>query len=344
VIIYDGTLARGDSFAVGGLDKVITSRVRGLFQPKPLDEIRDPQDKFMPVRQVFAAAGIKIAAPGLGGAVAGGPLWVIGDESEAQELWREMQREMEQIRVRADINGVVLKADTLGSLEALERQLKERGIAIRRADIGDVSRRDVVEAGTVAKSDPLLAAVLAFNVKVLPDAAQEAETQEVSILQESVIYKLMETYESWSEQRREEIRAKRLENFIRPGKFALKLGFVFRRSHPAIVGVDVLGGIIKPKYPVMRKDGHRVGVIHEIQRERKTVPQAKLGDELAVSIEGAIVDRHIKEGDVLYVDVPRDHVIALKTELKDLLTGDELAVLDEIIAIKQREDSTYGMM
>jgi len=94
----------------------------------------------------------------------------------------------------------------------------------------------------------------------------------------------------------------------------------------------------------MRKDGRRVGIIREIQRERKTVPEAKLGDELAVSIEGAIVDRHIKEGDVLYVDIPRDHVIALKTELKDLLSGDELAVMDEIIAIKQREDPNYGVM
>jgi len=344
VIIYDGTLARGDSFAVGGLDRVITSRVRGLFQPKPLDEIRDPQDKFRPVERVSAAAGVKVAAPGLEGAVAGGPVWAIRDESEAQELWLEMQREMERVRVQADINGVVLKADALGSLEAIEGQLRERGIAIRRADIGDVSRRDVVETGTVAKSDPLLAAVLAFNVKVLPDAALEAEIQGVPIIQENVIYKLMETYEDWSKQKREEIRAKSLENFIRPGKFALKLGFVFRRSHPAIVGVDVLGGVIRPKYPVMRKDGRRVGIIREIQRERKTVPEAKLGDELAVSIEGAIVDRHIKEGDVLYVDIPRDHVIALKTDLKDLLSGDELAVMDEIIAIKQREDPNYGVM
>jgi len=344
VIIYDGTLARGDSFAVGGLDRVITSRVRGLFQPKPLDEIRDPQDKFRPVERVSAAAGVKVAAPGLEGAVAGGPVWAIRDESEAQELWLEMQREMERVRVQADINGVVLKADALGSLEAIEGQLRERGIAIRRADIGDVSRRDVVETGTVAKSDPLLAAVLAFNVKVLPDAALEAEIQDIPIIQENVIYKLMETYENWSKQKREEIRAKSLENFIRPGKFALKLGFVFRRSHPAIVGVDVLGGVIKPKYPVMRKDGRRVGIIREIQRERKTVPEAKLGDELAVSIEGAIVDRHIKEGDVLYVDIPRDHVIALKTDLKDLLSGDELAVMDEIIAIKQREDPNYGVM
>lgn len=344
VIIYDGTLAKGDRFAVGGLDKVITSRVRALLQPKPLDEIRDPQDKFRPVDRVFAAAGVKVAAPNLEGTVAGGPLWAIEDESEAERLWQELQREIERIRVRADINGVVLKADALGSLEAIEGQLKERGITIRRADIGDVSRRDVVEAATVAKSDPLLAAVLAFNVKVLPDAAQEAKLQGIPILEENVIYKLMESFEDWNKQKREEIRAKRLESFIRPGKFALKPGFVFRHSHPAIVGVDVLGGIIKPKYPVMRKDGRRVGIIRELQRERKTLHEARLGEELAVSIEGAIVDRHIKEGEVLYVDVPRDHAIVLKTELKDLLSGDELAVMDEIIAIKQREDPTYGVM
>ncbi len=344
VILYDGTLTKGDSFAVGGLDRVITSKVRALFQPKPLDEIRDPEDKFKSVGRVLAAAGVKVAAPGLEGVVAGSSLWVIKDESEAEKLWQELQREMERIRISADVNGIVLKADALGSLEALEGQLRERGVPIRRADVGDVSRRDVVEASTVAKSDPLLAAVLAFNVEVLPDAQAEAERQEIPILQDRVIYKLMEAYEKWSEAKREEVRAERLEAFIRPGKFALKPGYVFRRSHPAIIGVDVLGGILKPRYPLMRKDGRKAGVIHELQREKKTIPEAKRGDEVAVSIEGVIVDRHIKEGETLYVDVPRDHVLALRTELSDLLSGDELAVLDEIIAIKQKKDPTYGVM
>jgi translation initiation factor 5B len=344
VIIYDGTLSKGDSFAVGGLDQVITSKVRALFQPRPLDEIRDPEDKFKSVNRVVAAAGVKVAAPGLEDTVAGSPLWVIKDESEARRLWEELQREMERIRISVDVNGVVLKADALGSLEALEGQLRERGVPIRRADVGDVSRRDVVEAVTVAESDPLLGVVLAFNVEVLPDAQTEAKQRGVPILQDQVIYKLMEAYEKWSETKREEVRAERLEAFIRPGKFALKPGYVFRRSHPAIVGVDVLGGILKPRYPLMRKDGRKAGVIHELQREKKTIPEAKRGDEVAVSIEGVIVDRHIKEGETLYVDVPRDHVLALRTELRDLLSGDELAVLDEIIAIKQKKDPTYGVM
>ncbi len=344
VIVYDGTFAKGNTFAVGGLDKVITSKVRALLQPKPLDEIRDPEDKFKPVERVSAAAGVKVAAPNLEGVVAGAPLWAIKDTSEAEKLWQELQQEMERIRISTDVNGVVLKADALGSLEALEGQLKAKDIPIRRADIGDVSRRDVVEAVSVVKSDPLLGVVLAFNVKVLPDAQTEAEREGVPVLHDEIIYKLLENYEDWTKQKREEIRAKRLEVYIRPGKFALKPGYIFRRSHPAIVGIDVLGGVLRPKYPLMRRDGRSVGTIRELQKEKRSVQEAKLGDELAISIEGGVVGRNVQEGDVLYTDVPREHVIALKRDLRGLLSGDELAVLDEIIAIKQREDPTYGVM
>lgn len=344
VIVYDGTLAKGDLFAVGGLDKVITSKVRALLQPKPLDEIRDPEERFRPVEKVYAAAGVKVAAPGLEGVVAGAPLLVVRDIMEAEKLWQEMQQELERVRISADVSGVVLKADALGSLEALEGQLKVKNIPIRRADVGDVSRRDVVEAVSVRNSDPLLGVVLAFNVKVLQDAQSEAEREKVPIVQENIIYRLLEQYEDWAKKKREEVRAEKLEVYVRPAKFVLKPGYVFRRSDPAIVGVDVLGGILRPKAPLMGKDGKPVGTVKEIQKDKKSVQEAKLGDELAVSIDGPMVGRHIQEGDVLYTDVPRDHVIALKRDLRDLLSGDELAVLDEIIAIKQREDSTYGVM
>jgi len=344
VIIYDGTISKGDDFVAGGLDKVVTSRVRALLQPKPLDEIRDPQDRFRSVERVFAAAGVKVAAPGLEGVIAGAPLWVVKDEADVEKFKQELLKEVERVRIAADVSGVILKADALGSLEALETQFREKGVAIQKADIGDVSRRDVIEAATVAKTDPLLGVVLAFNVKVLQDAQDEAHAQQVSVLQENVIYRLIENYERWSKERREKVRAQRLEGFTRPGKFVIKPGYVFRRSHPAIVGADMLGGVIKPKYPVMRRDGRQIGIIHEIQREKKGIQEARLGDEVAVSIEGAIVDRHVREGDTLYVDIPRDHVLALKGELKDLLSGDELAVMNEIITIKQKQDPTYGVM
>jgi translation initiation factor 5B len=344
VILYDGTLAKGDSFAVGGLDRVITSKARAIFKPKPLDEIRDPEDRFKSVARVHAAAGIKIAAPGLEGVVAGSPFLVIKEVSEAERVWREMQEELERVRVSTDISGIVLKADAIGSLEAIEGQLRVRQTPIRLADVGDVSKRDIVEAATVAKSDPMLGVVLAFGVGVLPDARAAAHREGVSIIEDRVIYRLIESYEEWVKTKREEIRAKRLEGYVRPAKVALKPGYVFRRSQPAIVGVDVLGGVLRPKVPLIRSDGRPIGVVREIQKEKKSVHKAKLGDELAISIEGGVVGRNLREGDVLYTDIPRDHVLALKRELRDLLSGDEMAVLDEIILIKRREDSTYGIM
>jgi translation initiation factor 5B len=344
VILYDGTLTKGENFAVGGLDRVITSRVRAILKPKPLDEIRDPEERFKPVGRVHAAAGIKIAAPNLEGVVAGAPFLAIKGPSEAERVWQEMQEELERVRIHADVSGVVLKADALGSLEAIEGQLRARQTPIRLADIGDVSKRDVVEAATVAKSDPLLGVVLAFGVKVLPDARIMAQRENVRIVEDKVIYRLIESYEDWAKTKREEIKAKRLEGYVRPAKVALKPGYVFRRSQPAIVGVDVLGGVLRPKAPLIRGDGRPIGTVREIQKEKKPVEKAKLGNELAISIEGGVVGRNIHEGDVLYTDIPRDHVLALKRELKDLLSGDELAVLDEIILIKQREDPTYGVM
>jgi translation initiation factor 5B len=155
---------------------------------------------------------------------------------------------------------------------------------------------------------------------------------------------LVERYEEWVNAKRGEVRAKRLEGYVRPAKVAIKQGYVFRRSHPAIVGADILGGVLRSRATLMRKDGKPIGEVKEIQKDKKSLSEAKIGDELAISIDGGVVGRNFEEGDVVYTDVPRDHALFLKRDLRDLLTGDELAVLDEIIAIKQREDSTYGVM
>ncbi len=344
LILYDGKLSVGDSFAVVGREGVRVSKVRAILKPRPLDEIRDPEDRFQRVKSVAAASGVRISAPQLEGVVAGAPFRVIRDPSEAQKFWEEVEEEMKRVRIASDINGVVLKADTLGSLEALEGQLRGRGVPIRKADVGEVSKRDVVEASTVSQSDPLLGVVLAFNVSILPDAWEEASRSGVSILSGKVIYELLEEFDRWREEKQREVREKKLEGVIRPAKFSLKPGYVFRRSEPAIVGISVLGGVLRPKYPVMRKDGKPVGRIREMQQEKKSLQEARKGDELAVSIEGAVVGRNVKEEDVLFTDIPRDHALKLQRDLRDLLSGDEREVLDEILSIKRREDPTYGMM
>ena len=344
VILYDGCLKQGDLFAVGGLKKVVVSTVKAILQPMPLDEIRDPEKRFRRVKSVSAAAGIKVAASDLEEAVAGAPFWGITKEEEAQELWREMQTELERLRIESKIDGVVLKADALGSLEALESLLSSKNIPIRLADVGDVSKRDVVEAGAVGRSDPTLGAVLAFNVKVLPDAREEAERLGVSILEENIIYRLVERLEEWKAGRKEELRRKKLEGLTLPVKLRVKPGYIFRRSGPAIVGVEVLGGILRPKVSLITEEAREVGTVREIQSEKRGLPEARKGQEVAVSIEGGVVGRNLLENSILYSDIPRNDVLVLKGELSSLLPEDALAVLEEIVGIKKRVEPGYGVM
>jgi len=167
-VIYDGVLRKGDTVVIGGKEKPVVTRVRAVLLPKPLDEIRDPRDKFSSVDSVSAASGIKIAAPELDTVLAGAPLYVVPSEEQIEEFVEVVSEEVEKVKIATDIDGVVLKTDTLGSLEAVAEILKREDVPIRLADVGDVSKRDVVEANVVKENEPLYGAILAFNVKVLP--------------------------------------------------------------------------------------------------------------------------------------------------------------------------------
>jgi len=340
-IIYDGIIRQGDTIIVGGLPSPIKTHVRALLLPKPLDEIRDPRERFTPAKEIVAAAGVKIAAPDLDNAIAGAGIYVANTEEEAAKATERLIQDMEAVRIETDKTGILLKADTLGSLEALVQYLRDRDIPIRRADIGDVAKKDVVEASTVADADPFLGVILAFNTKVLPDARTEAADLKVPIFQSRIIYDLIEQYEGWLEEKRREQEAALLQAITFPGKIRLLPGYVFRRSNPAVVGVRVLAGRIRPKVYLITPDNRRIGVIQQIQDKGKTIPEARTGAEVAISIKGPTVGRQIDEGDTLYVDLPESDAIKISQDLKDKLTSDELEALQEFLDIKRKAVSPF---
>jgi translation initiation factor 5B len=345
VIIYDGVIRKGDIIVTGGLNGPIITRVRALLMPKPLQEIRVAKRELEPVEEVYAAAGVRIVAPGLEEAVAGAPLFVARDEEEAKKLAEKVRQEIEALRIKTDAEGVVVKADTLGSLEALIEALRKRGIPIRYADVGPVAKRDVVEAVASREINKFYGVILAFNVKVLPEAEEEAKKHGIPIFLNNVIYRLLEDFEKWYKEQIEAEKRAELEKLIRPGKIRILPGYVFRRSNPAIVGVEVLGGVIKPGYPLMREDGKSIGTIHQIQDRGKSIPEARAGMAVAISIRGRVmVGRHIDEGDILYTDIPEKHAILWLTKYKNELSDDEKLVLKEIIKIKRKQNPTYAVV
>ncbi len=335
-IIYDGVLQKGDTIVVGGLPQPVTTHVRALLMPKPLDEIRDPRERFSTVQEVVAAAGIKIAAPDLDNAIAGAGLYVANTEKEEKAAIARLIQDMDAVRIETDKIGVLLKADTLGSLEALIEYLREHEISIRRADIGDISKKDVIEVSTVNDADPFLGAILAFDVKPLPDAKSEADTLGVPVFQSRIIYDLVNQYETWVLEKRRKLEEAMLQELTFPGKIELLPGYVFRQSNPAVVGVRVLAGRIHAKSALINPENKRIGTILQIQDKGATIQEARIGAEIAVSIKGATVGRQIDEGDILYIDLPEGMAIRLNQEFKDKLTSDELEVLQEFLELKRK--------
>lgn len=342
-IIYDGSLKVHDTIVIGGRDHPIVTEVRAILVPKPLDEIRDPRDRFTSVRRVWAASGIKVAAPNLERAIAGSPLYGVPKGKNAKEYVRMIEDEVEKLRIKTERSGIVLKTDTLGSLEAVTEALSRHGVQIRLADIGDVSKRDVVEVEAVREEERLLAVVLAFNVKVLPDAEEEAKTAGIPIFRSDIIYHMIEDYLRWSEEQRAAGVKAELDILVRPCKAKVLLGFIFRRSKPAIVGVEILSGRLRPKYPVISDSGRKLGDVQRIQDKGNDVPEAVVGMQVAVSIEDGVVGRNISEGDVIYTDVPERHLKTLMTKFPtELLEGDQETV-KELIQLKRRENPVWGL-
>jgi len=341
-IIYDGVLEKGDTIVVGGKEEPIVTKVRAALLPKPLDEIRDPRDRFSSVEEVPAAAGIKIAAPNLENALAGAPIYVVPSEDRLQEYIESVSEEIERIKIATDLEGVVLKTDALGSLEAIAESLRRNNVPIRLADVGDVSKRDVMEAVVVKEHEPFYGVILAFNVKTLQDAAEEAEDRGVKIFQHNIIYHLIDDYLEWMKREKESLLREEFDRLVKPGKIKLLPGYVFRRAKPAIVGTEVLAGRIKPKYSLVKEDGENVGEISQIQDRGEAIPEAETGMQVAISLDKPVVGRHIHEKEVLYVRVPEADAKALSKRFQDRLSAEEIEALNEFVDIMRRKSPFWA--
>lgn len=338
-IIYDGILKKNDEIALMEVGDVLITKIRSILRPLPLEEMRDSKKKFKKVNEVVAAAGIKIVAPNLDNVISGSPLRVTHEGDHVKE---EILREIEDITIHTNDNGVMAKADTLGSLEALVNLLQSMDIPIRTAEIGDVSKRDVINASIVQQEDPSHGVIIAFNVKVHPTAQEELANSEIKLFSGNVIYQITEEYDLWIKNKEKEQRQKWLDAIIKPGKIRIIPKLVFRQSKPAIAGIQVLSGTIKQGLPLMNNNGHVVGSIESMQDKGDNLPSISKGQKVAMAIKDAIIGKDVEEGDDLYIDIPEKHYKILEREFKDKLSEDEFETLNEILTIKRKVDPDWG--
>ncbi|MFC7223676.1 translation initiation factor IF-2 [Halalkalicoccus sp. GCM10025322] len=341
VVLYDGTVREDETIVVGGTHDPIVTDVRALLQPRPLAEIR-AESRFDRVDEVGAAAGLKIAAPDLEDAMAGAPVRVVRDRA-IDDVIREVEAELAEVEVETEEEGVVVKADTLGSLEAMANALAEAEIPIVRAEVGDIAPRDVSVASTA--DDPVHRTILGFNVDVLADASRRADESDVRIFRDDVIYQLVEEYDEFVEDSKRAQQETILDNISRPGRFQLLMDHTFRQNDPAVVGVEVLGGTVRNNARVTKFEGNdptRVGRIKGIQEQGEDVSEARQGKRVSVAIDGPTVGRQIEEGDELWIELPEKHAKILEQELAEDIPADEREVLQMYLDKQRRRDPFWG--
>jgi len=337
VILHRGSIEKGDEIVLVTDDGGRATRVKGLFTPRGMSEMRDAGNRWDASDAAHAASGLKISAPDLDGVLAGTTLRVVHTDAERTEALAAAHEES-KLSIELEEEGVCIKADTVGGLEALAKELNAIEVPIRMASIGRVSRRDI--RNTEAASNPLHRVIMAFSTDILPDAVTEVENSDAGAkhIGSDIIYRILEEHEEWVEQRGRELEEASREMVVYPGRILLLPDHTFRVSKPAVVGVRVVAGRIHVGQYLLKEE-RRIGRIKSIRSGENSMKEAMQGDEVAISIEGVTVGRQIDEGDSLLVDIPESHAKKLR---KMELTSAEQDVFDELLAIHRKEDHFWG--
>ncbi len=336
-IIYDGTLSVNDIVVIGGLEKPIVTKVKALFEPSELRDMREKRTPFKSVKTASASIGVRLACPDIEDVVAGMPLIAVGKDMSEEREKEEVQKQVSEVTIETEEEGVIAKADSLGSLEALLVLLKERKIQVKRASIGPVNKRDIADAVAMGNINSSFGVILVFNLsppEPLPDNTK--------VIANDVIYRLIEDYEKWVVEKNKQVQLSELEVLIKPCKIQLLKGYIFRQSNPACMGAEVMLGTLKNNTPLMKADGEVLTTVKGLQMEQKNIASASKNARVAVSMPGVIVGRQIKEQDILFSAIPENDFRKYK-DFKDQLSSDEKIILKEVAEIMRKKHPVWGI-
>jgi len=331
-ILYDGKLSSTDEIAIASMEEgAIQTKIRNIQEAQPLNK------GYKTENEVEAATGIKLQITSKKEILPGMPFQVITEKKTFEKISEEFTEEIEE-EIQTDEYGIVVKADSLGSLEALLVLLRQKQIPILKAGIGPITKKDIYMTNTLPEEDKIL---LGFNINLAEDVEDLEELKNIKIITDPVVYKLIENFEEWKDKKLKEIERKKLEELPKICKLTI-LDFVFRNSSPAVFGVEVNGGILKNKERFINKDDVKIGQIKEIQHEKNNVQEATKGQEVAISIPGVNFERQLTVGEPLYTNLSETEFRKFKKH-KDLLSAEEKSILQEVAALKRRLNPTWGI-
>ena len=294
VIVQRGTLRVGDSLVAG----VCYGRVRARIDPKGnnVDEAKPSDPVEILGLQAVPSAGDEFA--------------VFEDDSEARSLAqeRELKQRMAQqeaprhvslddlfARIEADklaeLN-LIIKADTVGSIEALQGQLdkmdqSEVRINVIHAAVGGITETDVIFA---AASDAI---IIGFGVRPQAGVRAVADREKVEIRLYRVIYQAIE-----------DINAARV-GLLAPEEVEVDTGSAEVRELFKMPKIGAIAGCVVTEGEIAATDKVRIvrdgvivhdGTIASMRHYRDDVTSVKAGTECGIGITDY---QDVKQGDII---------------------------------------------
>lgn len=329
-ILHDGEIRKNDEIAVANFDPTkdpIITKIRVLERIEPLCA------KFKSVDSVQASTGLKMQLTEMNNILPGMPFVKFsGDLEETKKLFSEQVSEA----LQTDKKGIIAKADSLGSLEALLVLLRERNIPIVKIGIGDINKRDLISAKANLDINELDAVIVGFNVKFDEEAKEflKETGEDIKVFTDEVVYKLIENLTEWRQEKQKDIEKKRMMGLTTICKLKILHQYVFRNSNPAVFGVKIEAGKLTSGLALIDNKNEKVGKVKNIQANNASVSEATEGMEVAISIPNTNFERKIKEKEILYTDLGERQFRNFKKN-KDLLSSSEIKILQEIAEFKR---------
>ena len=331
-ILYDGELSRQDEIAVASFDgEPIITKIRILEEILPLCS------KFIPKDKVQASTGVRMQLVEKENILPGMPFVLY--KNNLDEIREIFKKEISE-NIKTEKYGIIAKADSLGSLEALLVLLGEKNISVVKAGIGSINKSDVISAKANLEINELNAIIIGFNVN-LEDDAKEILQKNIKVLTNDVVYRLIDDLVEYRKEKMNEIEKRRLMSLATICKLRVLPQYVFRNTKPAIFGVRVEGGKLTSDLALINSSEEKVGRVKNIESEGKSVHEANENLEVSISIPGINFERQLKDIDFLYTDIGESQFRNFKKN-KDLLSENEKKILMEIADIKRKKRVDWG--
>ena len=330
-ILYDGELSKKDEIAVANIDGTVS--VTGI---RVLEEIEPLSSSFKHKDNIKASTGFRMQLKEKLDVLPGMPFMLYKENKE--EIEKLFKKELTEA-IKTDKQGIIAKADSLGSLEALLTLLRQANVPVLKAGIGDISKSDILSAKANLEINELDAVIAGFNTRVDEDA-KEIQGH-VKIIEDEVVYKLIENIVKFRQEKAKEIEKQRMLGLTTICKLNILHQHIFRNTKPAIFGVKIEGGKLISGLRLIDNNGEEIGRVKAIQSENKSVEQANEGLEVAMSLPGVNYERQLKDKKALYSLITEVQYKNFKKN-KDLLSAREIQILQEIAEIRKKTKADWG--